>query len=507
MKNSSANLEKYFQKFRRNIVGYKQQFKSPYGKQTIHYFDWTASGRLYDPIEEIIKNKFGPFVGNTHSESSETGVTMTTAYNIARNIIKTHVNADPSNDILFMTGTGMTGAVNKLQRIIGFKFLDQQQRYASLINKKGQRTTLTEELKPVVFVTHMEHHSNQTSWEETIADVIIIPHNENGNVEPENLKAALNSYKNRKIKIGAFTACSNVTGIQTPYHELAKIMHQYGGYCFVDFAASAPYVAINMHPEDPEEALDAIFFSPHKFLGGPGTPGVLILDKKLYPQDAPPDQPGGGTVLWTNPWGGRRYSHDREIREDGGTPGFLQTIKAALCIQLKEEMGTKNIIERESYLVDKLLTGLKEIPAVHILAENEHHRLGSISFTIDEIHYNLLVKILNDRFGIQTRGGCSCAGTYGHCLLNIDKQHSRKMTDLVDKEDQSEKVGWIRASLHPTILDEEVELLIAALKKITTNIYEWKKDYIYNIHTNEFHHKNESPELEKKKIEQWFTGK
>ncbi len=281
-------------------------------------------------------------------------------------------------------------------------------------------------------------------------------------------------------------------------------MHQHGGYCFVDFAASAPYIDIDMHPEDPEESLDAIFFSPHKFLGGPGTPGLLAFNKKLYPEGMPPETPGGGTVMWTNPWGGRRYKDEIESREDGGTPGFLQTIKAALAIKLKEKMGTENILQREKYLMDILLHGLREIRGLNILEDNNKHRIGIVSFTCDTIHYNLIVKLLNDRFGIQTRGGCSCAGTYGHCLLNLDQKASKIMTDQIDHGDQSEKVGWARISLHPTVLDKEVHQIVHAIKEIVKNIDAWEKEYVYDKHTNEFRHKNISENAQKEKIKKWF---
>ena len=514
------NLEKYFEKFRKNTIGHNQKFDIPYGKQTIHYFDWTASGRLYEPIEKVMQKRFGPFVANTHSESSETGMTMTNAYHLAHEIIKKHINAG-DDDVLLMTGTGATGAISKLQRILGLKISDQYRRCLSFRAKSRNLIPPTlktktvpgdpsisvgmTDLKPIVFITQLEHHSNHISWQETDADVVIIPQTENHPVDIEALEKLLQQYKERKIKIGSFTACSNVTGIQTPYHKLAKMMHQHGGYCFVDFAASAPYIDINMHPEDPEESLDAIFFSPHKFLGGPGSPGLLAFNKKLYPEGMPPETPGGGTVMWTNPWGGRRYKDDIESREDAGTPGFLQTIKAALSIKLKDEMGTENILKREEYLRKILMDGLRQIPDLVILADNGQQRTGIVSFYSDSLHYNLIVKLLNDRYGIQTRGGCSCAGTYGHCSLNLDEKHSKKMTDQIDHGDQSNKVGWARISLHPTISDKEVHFLVQALKEIMKNGEKWKEDYIYDKHTNEFRHKKTSEATEKEKIKELFN--
>ncbi len=329
-----SQLELYFNQFRQHIIGIDQEFESPFGNKKIIYTDWTASGRLYRPIEEKLCNEFGPFVANTQTETTVSGTAMTKAYHEAKHIIKNHVNCD-EDDVLIVSGNGMTDVVNKFQRILGLKIPENLQQY----------TVVPDEIRPVVFITHMEHHSNQTSWLETIAKVEVIPPDEDGLFSIENLKILLEDYKERTLKIASVIGGSNVTGIQTPYHEIAEVMHENGGVCFVDFACSAPYVKIDMHPENELQNLDAIFFSPHKFLGGPGTSGVLIFNKKLY-KNMVPDCPGGGTVSWTNPWGEHKYIENIEDREDGGTPGFLQTIKAALSIKLKEQMGVGNILKR-----------------------------------------------------------------------------------------------------------------------------------------------------------------
>ncbi|MBU0473624.1 MAG: aminotransferase class V-fold PLP-dependent enzyme [Bacteroidetes bacterium] len=475
-----TELEKYFESFRNNIVGIDQTFNSPWGEKKIIYSDWIASGRLYGPIEEKIKNQFGPFVGNTHTETSVTGTTMTNAYHIAQNIIKKHCNAN-EDDVIITAGSGMTAVINKLQRILGFKLSEQLKQF----------TNIPDEFRPVVFLTHMEHHSNQTSWFETIADTVVIEPNDEGLVDENKLVEALRKYNDRKVKIGSFTACSNVTGIRTQYHKLAKIMHQNGGLCFIDFAASAPYDEINMHPEDEEERLDAIFFSPHKFLGGPGTSGVLIFSKYLYKRNIP-DHPGGGTVEWTNPWGEHRYVENIETREDGGTPGFLQAIRSALCIKLKEEMGIENIRKREEELLTYALNRFREIPKIHLLATNIEDRLGIISFYVEEIHFNLMVKLLNDLYGIQMRGGCSCAGTYGHYLLHIDPSRSKSITDMIDKHDFSQKPGWVRFSLHPTMTDTELAFIMDAIEEIVNKIDLYVNDYKYNSSNNEYYHISET---------------
>jgi selenocysteine lyase/cysteine desulfurase len=324
----ATTLESYFAPFRRQIVGIDQEFDSPYGRKKVVYADWTASGRLFGPIEERLLYELGPFVGNTHTETTITGSAMTQAYHESLAIIKKHVNANAS-DVILTCESGMTGAVNKLQRILGFRV---HENFVDQIHIPHQE-------RPVVFITHMEHHSNHTSWLETVAEVICIEPTEAGMVDLEDFKFKLAQYQDRKVKIAAVSAASNVTGIIPPYYEIARIIHQNGGLCFVDFACSGPYVQIDMHPAgDPLAKLDAIYFSPHKFLGGPGTPGIVIFDSKLY-NNRVPDQPGGGTVSYTSPWGDHRYLLDIEVREDGGTPPFLQTIKAAMAMRLKEEMG------------------------------------------------------------------------------------------------------------------------------------------------------------------------
>jgi len=490
--NKATNLEDYFQQFRQHIIGIDQEFDSPFGIQKIVYTDWTASGRLYRPIEEKLSNEFGPFVANTHTETTVSGTAMTKAYQKAKLIIKSHVNCN-DDDVLIVTGTGMTGAVNKFQRILGLKVPENLRKF----------TKLPDEIRPVVFITHMEHHSNQTSWLETIAKVEVIPPGEEGLFSLENLEKLLVKYKDRPLKIASVVGASNVTGIQTPHHAIAKLMHQYGGVCFVDFACSAPYVNIDMHPKNSEESLDAIFFSPHKFLGGPGTSGILIFNKKLY-KNMIPDCPGGGTVSWTNPWGEHKYIDNIEDREDGGTPGFLQTIKTALAIKLKEQMGVEKILRREHELISMFFKELKGVENLNILAGQHQDRLGVFSFYIDDLHYNLGVKLLNDRFGIQTRGGCSCAGTYGHYLLHVDYETSHELTKEISIGDLLRKPGWIRLSIHPTTTNEEMVLICDSIKSVAKHHKTWAMDYDYVSSTNEFVHKSSNQKSEDLPIQSWF---
>ncbi|MEE4246448.1 MAG: aminotransferase class V-fold PLP-dependent enzyme [Kangiellaceae bacterium] len=478
-----SNLENYFAPFRDGIIGYNlsQDFNGE--SRRVIYADWTASGRLYQPIEDYMQNQIGPYVANTHTEATLTGCTMTNAYHDAQKVIKQHVNAG-ENDVLITGGSGMTSVINKFQRILGLR----------LPEPFSEQVTVAEQDKPVVFITHMEHHSNQTTWNTCEVTVQMIKPNQHGMPDLDHLRELLNKYADRATKIGAFTACSNVTGIITPYHEMAEIMHQHGGLCFVDFACSAPYVSIDMHPANPAQKLDAVYFSPHKFLGGPGSSGILVFDKKLY-QNKIPDQPGGGTVTWTNPWGQQGFFDDIEAREDGGTPGFLQLIRVALAMKVKDAMGVENIQAREHELLDLFMSEIADNDDIMVLEDKNQERLCIISLFVPGIHHNLIVRLLNDRFGIQTRGGCSCAGTYGHILFGVDENSSKEITDKIDSGDLTDKPGWVRISFHPTTTNQDVLTVVDALKQVIANAKEWSSDYRFLPSSGDFEKKSNKSEF------------
>ncbi len=485
-----SQLEKEFAPIRENILGINETIDTPYGTKPLIYADWIASGRMYKPIEDRL-TEMGKFVANTHTETSYTGALMTLSYAEARSVIKRHVNAS-EDDVLLTVGTGMTGAMLKFQRILGLKISD----------KFRSQVELSEDDKPLVFVTHMEHHSNQVSWLETIGDVVVVPCDDAGLVCLDTWQAEIDKYAHRKWKIAAITAASNVTGIETPYHDIARMIHQANGWCFVDFACSAPYVDINMHPENEEEKLDAIFFSPHKFLGGPGSVGVVIFHASLY-NNKQPDHPGGGTVLYTNPWGEHIYIDDIETREDGGTPGFMQTIRAALSIELKEQMDTAKMRQREYELVHYMIERLERHPSLSVLAGSHKDRIGAVSFIIEGCHFNLASRLLNDHYGVQVRGGCSCAGTYGHYLLEMDRDHSDIIKNEIIQGDVSRRPGWIRASLHPTMTNQDLEYLCHAIEEVADNHAEFAKDYEYHPEHNEFAHKSYEYDVQSR-VNSWF---
>jgi len=466
--------ETYFKPFREKIIGIDATMPLADGSVIpLVYADWTASGRLYAPIEDFMREEIAPLVANTHTETTYTGVAMTKAYHRARDIIKRHIHAG-NEDSLFFVGFGMTAAINKLQRLMGLRL------------PEGCGSTCREGPRPLVLISHMEHHSNQITWEECDVDVRIIPRDEaTGLPDLVWQERMLKENKDRPLLIGAFTAGSNVTGILTPYRKMAALMHKYGGLALIDFAAAAPYITIDMHPENSEERLDAITFSPHKFLGGPGSSGILVLSNSLYNR-AVPDQPGGGTVKWTTPFGTHRYVDEIEAREDGGTPGFLQAIRVALAILVKEAMGVDMIRAREEELLAIIIEEFKAEPSIMLLEGENMERLGILSLYAPGEHHNLIVRLLNDRFGIQTRGGCSCAGTYGHILFDIKKNVSRHITDLIDSGDLSEKPGWVRVSVHPTMTDEEARYVGRSLASVIQNYKEWGSEYSFHKDSGEF---------------------
>ncbi len=480
----AMSLEEYFRPFREGIVGIDATMPTEGGDKPIVYADWTASGRLYAPIEDFMRSTIGPLVANTHTETTWTGVAMTRAYHESREILKRHVGAGSEDSLLF-TGFGMTAAINKLQRILGLRLPEGR-----LPEREGKR--------PLVLITHMEHHSNQITWEECDVDVRIIPRDEaTGLPDLAWQRRILEENQDRPLLIGAFTAASNVTGLVTPWAAMASLMHEFGGWAFVDFAAAAPYVDIDMHPKDPAASLDAITFSPHKFLGGPGSSGVLVLSNALY-RRAVPDQPGGGTVKWTTPFGTHRYVDGIEAREDGGTPGFLQAMRAALAVRVKEEMGVAKIRAREAELLAIILEELKAEASIMLLESENMERLGILSLYAPGEHHNLIVRLLNDRFGVQTRGGCSCAGTYGHILFNIRKTTSNRITDLIDSGDLTEKPGWVRVSVHPTMTDAEARYIGKSLVEVIRNYQAWGEAYAFHKDSGEFTRKDgrdPSPDL------------
>ncbi len=436
-------MEGYFKKYRTGIIGIKASFPTIEGKNKgLLYADWAATGRNYAPIELQLQENIMPLIANIEGEASITRWATSYAYRSARAIIKQHVNASPE-DVIVTACAGSTRMIRRFQQILGF----------------CQNGTIPDRPKVVVFVTHMEHYSNEVFWTEAGATVERIQADENGLVCLKHLETLLFQYRDWHTKIASVTACSNITGIESPYYDIAQMMHEAGGYCFVDFAYSAPYVSIDMHPEKKNAHLDAVFFSTHKFLGGPGTAAVLIFNRKVY-------------KLQT------KHCHKAiqnqtaaqiEHLEDDGSPAILQTIKAAMCIKLKEEMGVPKIQAREHQLLSILWDGLSAIPNLHILAPKNPERLGIFSFFIRGLDTYWAVRMLNDKFGIQCKAGKSVAHTYGHELV---KAHLKK-----EEQRNSAVLFWIRVSLHPTMTTMEVQYIRDSIIELAEQHRQWRKDY------------------------------
>jgi len=486
---------------RNSIIGQNTKIKTPFGERLITYADYTASGRGVYFIENYLTDIMKLY-GNTHTEDDATGIITTKLLKKAEQTIKHLVNADEHYKII-QEGYGSTGAIHRLQKILGIyippvlrenikKWIndyfegheDERDKMLDYINSK----------RPVVFVGPYEHHSNELTWREGFCEVIEVELNSDGLIDLIDLEKKLNRYSgDDRIKIGSFSACSNVTGIKSPVYKIAKILHNYGAYAFFDFSASAPYIDIDVY-HDRDSYFDAIFFSPHKFLGGPGSCGILILHEKLYRTDLPPTCSGGGTVDYVG-FTTQLYSRDIEVREKPGTPGIFQMMKAALAMELKEKLGVDKIEEREYELTSRAINYLSEIPQVEILGNPDpSRRIGIISFNIavgdGYLHPRFIVRLLNDLFGIQARAGCSCAGPYGHRLLHIDYEKSMKYRRLIQDGFAGLKPGWARISLHYLMTDDEVEFILDAISFLAENGQYFLPLYFFDLHTGTWKHRD-----------------
>jgi len=476
-------------KIRESVIGKDTAVATPFGMRRVTYADYTASGRSLSFIEDFIRRQVLPLYANTHTETSGTGLQTTRFREDAREIIRRCVGANPDEHAVIFAGSGATGAVNRLIAILGLRVPANLDRDFRLVDQipPGER--------PVVFVGPYEHHSNELPWRETIADVIEIEEDPDGQIDLNDLERRLEEFSDRRLKIGSFSAASNVTGIVTDTAPIARLLHQHGALSFWDYAAAAPYLEIDMGTKASGNYKDAIFLSPHKLIGGPGTPGVLVARRDLLTNPVPA-VPGGGTVQYVAP-DHHAYLSDQEHREEGGTPAIIGSIRAGLAFQLKEEVGTDRIRALEHGFIRRAIESWSTNPNIEILGNPEAERLSIVSFLVHHgdrvLHYNFVVALLNDLFGIQARGGCSCAGPYGHRLLGIDAETSSRFEKVIAQGCEVIKPGWVRLNFNYFIPEEEFRYILDAVHLVASDGWRLLPLYGFDPETALWRHRDGLP--------------
>ncbi|MET0799684.1 MAG: aminotransferase class V-fold PLP-dependent enzyme [Actinomycetota bacterium] len=478
------------------VIGDDEAIATPFGLRRVTYADYTASGRSLAFIEDFIRDTVLPLYANTHSDSSGTGLQTTRFREDARRIVREACGGNERDHAVVFCGSGSTGAIAKLIDCLQLRVpADLDDRYGLI-----ERIPLAE--RPVVFIGPYEHHSNELPWRESIAELVTVPEDHDGRIDLRALERALVEHEGRRLRIGSFSAASNVTGILSDVRAISTLLHHHGALSCWDYAAAAPYVEIEMSPSDGRgdaedlASLDAIFLSPHKFVGGPGTPGILVARRELFGNRVP-SVPGGGTVAYVNP-SEHVYLDDIEHREEGGTPAIVESIRAGLVFQLKRAVGSDAIREREESFTHRAMHRWGENSDIEILGSHDLPRLSIVSFVVRHdrryLHHNFVVAVLNDLFGIQARGGCSCAGPYGHRLLGIDLDTSHEFEREIARGCEGIKPGWVRVNFNYFITETVFEYVLEAVDLVATEGWRLLPSYRFDPATAMWRHVGGLPE-------------